>query len=129
MTSILKEVIGTFDGENMIAEDGETFSVPANYASKSKLIEGDTLKALVHGDGSIIYKQIKTVTRTRFIGTVVSGMKVQHEGKKYNVLGAVIRYYQLRPGMQLACISTPKSNWCAVESVIATKPEDVEYTS
>ena len=35
---------GVFDGENMIGPDGKQYSVPANYASKSKLVEGDILK-------------------------------------------------------------------------------------
>src|SRR5471030_2263459 len=35
---------GTFDGQIMIATDGKQYPVPANYASKSKLVEGDVLK-------------------------------------------------------------------------------------
>ena len=35
---------GTFDGQIMIGTDGKQYPVPANYASKSKLVEGDMLK-------------------------------------------------------------------------------------
>ena len=38
-----KIVEGVFDGQNMIGPDKKTYSVPANYASKSKLIPGDIL--------------------------------------------------------------------------------------
>ncbi|MBU4432193.1 hypothetical protein KKD60_02860, partial [Patescibacteria group bacterium] len=38
-----KIVEGVFDGENMIGPDGKQYSIPANYASKSKLVEGDIL--------------------------------------------------------------------------------------
>lgn len=131
MTSIYKEVFGKFDGENMLGEDGSSYAVPGNYASKSKLVEGDTLKAAVQEDGSIIYKQIKTVPRKRFIGTVTDSGKISHDGLEYNVLGAVTRYYKLRPGMQVACISSENASHCAVESVISTKHEDdaVEFVS
>ena len=49
---------GTFDGQIMIATDGKQYPVPANYASKSKLVEGDVLKLTITSDGSFIYKQI-----------------------------------------------------------------------
>ncbi|MBU1146566.1 hypothetical protein KKD80_03410, partial [Patescibacteria group bacterium] len=35
---------GVFNGQNMIGADGKEYLVPANYASKSKLVEGDILK-------------------------------------------------------------------------------------
>ncbi|MBU0671017.1 hypothetical protein KKF29_02555, partial [Patescibacteria group bacterium] len=35
---------GVFNGQNMVGPDGEIFTIPANYASKSKLVEGDILK-------------------------------------------------------------------------------------
>ncbi|MBP6929845.1 MAG: hypothetical protein KBB77_02820, partial [Candidatus Moranbacteria bacterium] len=34
---------GTFDGQIMLGTDGKQYPVPANYASKSKLVEGDML--------------------------------------------------------------------------------------
>ena len=38
-----KVIEGVFDGQNMIGPDGKQYPVPANYASKSKLVEGDVL--------------------------------------------------------------------------------------
>jgi hypothetical protein len=34
---------GIFDGQNMVDSKGQTYPVPANYASKSKLVEGEVL--------------------------------------------------------------------------------------
>ena len=34
---------GVFNGEKMIGGDGLEYNMPANYASKSKLVEGDIL--------------------------------------------------------------------------------------
>ena len=45
----LPGITGIFDGENMISESGEVFPVPANYASKSMLVVGDTLKLVEEG--------------------------------------------------------------------------------
>ena len=53
-----KVVEGVFDGQIMIGPDGKSYPVPANYASKSKLVEGDILKLTIADDGGFIYKQI-----------------------------------------------------------------------
>ena len=39
-----KVIEGIFDGQIMIGPDGKNYPVPANYASKSKLVEGDIMK-------------------------------------------------------------------------------------
>src|SRR3989344_9662515 len=50
-----KVIEGVFDGQNMIGPDGKTYPVPANYASKSKLVQGDILKLTIADDGTFIY--------------------------------------------------------------------------
>ncbi len=54
----------------MIGADGKQYPVPANYASKSKIVEGDMLKLTITPEGSFIYKQIGPVERRRLIGVV-----------------------------------------------------------
>ena len=49
---------GVFDGQNMQGNDGEEYPIPPNYASKSKLVEGDVLKLTIETEGSLMYKQI-----------------------------------------------------------------------
>src|SRR3989338_7130098 len=42
-----KIIEGVFDGQNMMGPDGKKYPVQANYASKSKLVEGKTYKVLL----------------------------------------------------------------------------------
>ncbi|HET7630020.1 MAG TPA: hypothetical protein VFK03_01460, partial [Candidatus Saccharimonadales bacterium] len=56
-----KVIEGVFDGQNMVGSDGKTYPVPANYASKSKLVQGDILKLTIADDGTFLYKQIGPV--------------------------------------------------------------------
>ena len=53
-----KIIEGVFDGQIMIGPDGKNYPVPANYASKSKLVEGDLMKLTITPDGKFLYKQI-----------------------------------------------------------------------
>jgi len=50
-----KVIEGVFDGQNMVGSDGKTYPVPANYASKSKLVQGDILKLTIADDGAFLY--------------------------------------------------------------------------
>ena len=73
-----KVVEGVFDGQKMAGPDGKEYPVPANYASKSKLVEGDILKLTIVDDGSFVYKQIGPIERKQVIGTLV-----QHDSTYY----------------------------------------------
>jgi hypothetical protein len=115
---------GTFDGQLMIGSDGKQYPVPANYASKSKLVEGDMLKLTITPDGSFIYKQIGPVERKNLIGTVnqdTSGNYfVAAEGKAYKVLLASITYFKVEPGDEVVLV-VPRdldSDWGSIENVI-----------
>src|SRR6185436_20615207 len=85
-----KIIEGVFDGQNMIGPDSKQYPVPANYASKSKLVEGDVLKLTIADDGSFIYKQIAPVERRKVLGLLILDDKgdyqVVAEGKPYKVL-------------------------------------------
>lgn len=118
-----KIIEGVYTGENMIGPDGKEFPVPANYASKSKLVEGDVLKLTIADDGSFIFKQIKPIDRRNTIGTLsYSGgnYSVNAEGKSYKVLQASVTYYRGEPGDQAAIIlpRDHESSWAAVENII-----------
>ena len=67
-----KIIEGVFDGQIMIGPDGKNYPVPANYASKSKLVEGDILKLTIGESGKFMYKQIGPVERKTVIGTLTS---------------------------------------------------------
>lgn len=115
---------GTFDGQIMIGEDGKQYPVPANYASKSKLVEGDMLKLTILEDGSFVYKQIGPADRKHFIGIASQDENGNYfivaDGKPYHVLLASITYFKVEPGDEVSIV-TPKdieSSWAAVENVI-----------
>ncbi|EKE16177.1 MAG: 50S ribosomal protein L7/L12 [uncultured bacterium] len=117
-------VEGIFDGQIMIGNNGKQYPVPANYASKSKLIEGDMLKLTITDDGSFVYKQIGPAARKTTIGIVSQDEKgnyfVFSEGKPFKVLLASITYFKIQPGDEVA-ILTPReieSNWAAIENVL-----------
>lgn len=116
---------GTFDGQNMLGPDGKQYSVPANYASKSKLVEGDVLKLTITRDGSFIYKQIGPIERQRLIGKLfkeeaTGEYKVLAGGQAYKVLLASITYFKgLAEDEVVILIPTAgEARWAAVENVI-----------
>ena len=79
-------VEGIFDGHDMIGPDKKSYPVPANYASKSKLVAGDVLKLTIQDNGSFIYKQIGPVERKQVVGTLTSEdgqFKVMADGRAY----------------------------------------------
>jgi hypothetical protein len=88
---------GIFDGERMIDANGKSYQVPPNYASKSKLIEGDPLKLYIGADGKYVYKQLGPVERRTIPGLL--RMEGNHyvvdadEGVTYSILTACVTYY------------------------------------
>ena len=97
-----KIIEGVFDGQNMIGPDGKQYPVPANYASKSKLVEGDVLKLTIADDGSFIYKQIGPVERKKVLGVLTQDQKGEYrviaEGKTYKILLASLTYFKAESG-------------------------------
>src|SRR5882762_11760629 len=69
--SLGKVIEGVFDGQNMVGSDAKTYPVPANYASKSKLVQGDILKLTIAEDGAFLYKQIGPIPRKQVVGTLI----------------------------------------------------------
>jgi hypothetical protein len=62
------EVIeGYFDGENMIGDNGQIYTVPQNYASKTQLVIGDRMKWMLTPDREV-FKLIGQAARERIIG-------------------------------------------------------------
>lgn len=117
-----KIIEGIFDGQKMIGPDGKEYPVPANYASKSKLVEGDLLKLTIADDGSFIYKQIDPVPRTQIIGTMNQhdgAYYVEANGREYRILLASVTYFRINLGDQVTIIvpsDNPEATWAAVEA-------------
>ena len=119
-----KVIEGIFDGQIMIGPDGKNYPVPANYASKSKLVECDILKLTISEDGKFLYKQIGPVERKTVIGTLTyhdDKYFVEVAGREYQILYASVTYFRLRTGSQVS-VTIPASNedatWAAVEAAL-----------
>jgi len=119
-----KVIEGVFDGQTMLGPDGKSYPVPANYASKSKLVEGDIMKLTIADDGGFIYKQIGPVPRRQIIGTLVQHdgvYYVEASGREYRILLASVTYFRLSEGNQVTIIvpeDNPEATWAAVEAAL-----------
>lgn len=115
---------GIFDGEGMIGPDKKHYDVPANYASKSKLIAGDVLKLTIMHDGTFLYKQICPIKRKKKIGFLEElpdgKFSVNVDNTQYRVLPASISYFKAKAGDELTILvpEDQPSEWAAVENLI-----------
>lgn len=120
---IEKMIEGVFDGERMIGSDGKQYAIPVNYASKSKLVEGDLLKLSVTDQGTMIYKQIQPIDRLRLTGNLEQSetgeWTVMVNGKRFKILGASVTYFKGEIGDEVIILvpKTGQSRWAAVEHI------------
>lgn len=124
-------VEGVFNGETMTDSKGKVYPVPANYASKSKLIPGDVLKLTILEDGSYLYKQIGPIERKKIVGilTYEDGQyKVIANGKAYRVLLASVTYFKGEIGDKVTLIipEFEDSDFAAIENILPNDSEDLE---
>lgn len=119
-----KVIEGVFDGQNMVGSDGKTYPVPANYASKSKLVQGDILKLTIADDGAFMYKQIGPIPRKQIVGLLTQENGhyfVDVNGKQYRVLLASVTYFKAKPGDQVS-VNVPEDDsnaeWAALEAAL-----------
>jgi len=120
-----KVIEGVFNGQIMIGSDGKEYEVPANYASKSKLVEGDILKLTVSPTGAFIFKQIKPIERQRIVGELYLDPQskmyfAKDNGKKWQLLTASVTYFKGEPGDEVVFLIPAEdgSMWAAVENII-----------
>jgi len=122
----VRVVEGAFDGQSMVGSDGVRYTLSENYASKSKLVEGDILKLTIKGDGSYVYKQIGPTARRRLIGRLgvdssTNEPVVKCGDEVYKVLEASVTYFKGVPGDEVVILvpATGRSAWAAVENTIS----------
>lgn len=120
-----KVIEGVFDGQNMVGSDAKTYPVPANYASKSKLVQGDILKLTIADDGAFMYKQIGPIPRRQVVGVLQQKdghYFVEVDDKQYRVLLASVTYFKAKPGDQVS-VNVPEdtsvdAEWAALEAAL-----------
>ncbi len=118
-------VEGVFDGISMVGSDGNVYAIPPNYASKSRLVEGDVLKLTIKPDGTFVYKQIGPAERRRLVGCLAfdasSDSHVVLCGPAvYKVLGASVSFFKGQPGDETVVLvpKSAQSVWAAVENIV-----------
>ena len=120
---------GFFNGQNMADEESHEYPVPANYASKSKLVEGDRLKLVITADGSFVYKQIGPIERKRVVGTLMQQESGDYfvlvDGKSYRVLLASVTYFKVKIGDEVSLLipSDQDSVWGTIENIFSPGSE------
>ncbi len=119
-----KIIEGVFDGQTMVGSDAKSYPVPANYASKSKLVQGDILKLTIADDGSFLYKQIGPIPRKQVVGVLIQEnghYYVDVNGRKLRVLLASVTYFKAKPGDQVS-VNIPEDDahteWAALEAAL-----------
>lgn len=121
-----KIVEGVFTGESMLGSDGNTYPVPQNYASKSHLVQGSKLKAIIGGDGKLVYKIIEEMPYETKVGLIASNrdkFQVVADGKAYNLLMASVTYLKAEIGDTVS-IRVPKGKEATYAALEALIPKD-----
>ncbi len=116
---------GVFDGMFVVTSEGMRYAVPENYASKSKLVEGDMMKLIVTPDGRHVYKQIAPVERKRAVGLLgidpMTNNSIVIVGEDvYKVLQASVSYFRGVPGDEVVVLvpGSGRSVWAALERIV-----------
>ena len=128
--NFLEVVEGNFDGENMIGDDGKIYAIPANYASKTKLVVGDRMKRILTDTYREVYKVIQKAPAKRAVGMFTmdeSGefvVLVDSIPNPVRVLKASITFamkqQNLRSGDTVAILipANGASTWGAFDSIV-----------
>lgn len=127
---LAKEVVeGHFDGEYMIGDNGQTYIVPQNYASKTQLVVGDRMKWILTNTREI-FKLIQPIERERVEGAFyINGDSYLVDIKKFDepvkVLKASATFAMKTQDLEVGdtvAIMVPKSSnnprWGALVNVI-----------
>ncbi len=92
-----KIVEWVFTWEEMLWSDWNKYPVPANYSSKSKLVQWDKLKVTITPNGKMLYKQIAPINRSFVTGLVVKEkdkFQVVADWKTYDLLTAAVTHFK-----------------------------------
>ncbi len=122
----LQIVEWVFTGESMLGTDGNTYPVPQNYASKSLLVQGSKLKAIIDGSGKIKYKIISEIPYTTFLGVITkNGDKYQivTDTRSYNVLVAAITFHkcEIWDTVSIRVPEWKEATYAVIEAIIPKK--------
>ena len=118
-----KIIEGVFTGEDMLGADKNHYPVPVNYASKSKLVQGDRMKLTIDGSGKMLYKQIKQIERETRIWLLSQNngrYQVISDGVAYDVLTAAVTHFKAEIGDTVTVLipAWKEATFGAIEAVM-----------
>lgn len=121
-----KIVEGVFTGEQMLGADGNKYPVPVNYASKSKMVQGDKLKLTIMPNGKMLYKQIAPIARTILTGLLTKDKdkyQVIANWVSYDVLTAAVTHFKAEIWEHISVIIPEGKNatFAAIDAVIPSE--------
>lgn len=118
-----KIIEGVFTGYEMLWADWNKYPIPANYASKSKIVQWDKLKLIIDSFWKMIYKQISPIQREIKIWLIVKDkdkFQVVADWKTYDLLTAAVTHFKANIWDKISIIvpSWKIATFAAIEAVI-----------
>lgn len=112
-----------FTWEEMLGSDWNKYPVPANYSSKSKLVQWDKLKLTISWNWKMLYKQIAPIERT-FLTWLVTKEKDKYqvvaEWNTYDLLTAAVTHFKANIWDSITVIipAWKQATFAAIDTVI-----------
>lgn len=118
-----KIVEWVFTGEDMLGVDNNKYPVPVNYASKSKLVQGDRMKLTIEWSGKMLYKQIKQIERDTKVWLLTRDngkYQIISDGVAYDVLTAAVTHFKADIGDTVSILipAGKEATFGAIEAVM-----------
>ncbi len=112
-----------FTWEEMLGSDGNKYPIPANYSSKSKLVQWDKLKLAIEPNGKIMYKQIAPIERKYITWLIVKEREKYQliaEWKVYDLLTAAVTHFKANIWDSITAIipEWKQATFAAIESLL-----------
>ena len=121
--SEVKVIEWIFTWEEMLGSDGKKYPVPANYASKSKMVQWDKLKLTIDKNWKMTYKQIWPIEReirTWLLTKDKDRYQVVCDWDVYNLLTAAVTHFKCDIWDKLSVL-LPKwkqATFAAIDSIL-----------
>ena len=126
MSDDSKIVEWVFTWDEMLGSDGNNYPVPANYSSKSKLVQGDKLKLTIAPNGKMMYKQIAPIAReikTWLLIKEKEKFQVIADGNTYDLLTAAVTHFKAEVWDNISVIipEWKAATFAAIDMVLPSK--------
>ena len=115
---------GTFKGDHILADDGTRYEIAANYASKSKIVEGSRLRGVIMSNGNIKYTIIEKAQYELKLGKVIQDGQqetlIKVDDYIAKVLWESITFFRLEEGDEIY-VRVPKgkqAEYAVIDSAI-----------